>query len=197
MDFYSRMVRLLKVLLPLAALALLSTVFLLSRGIDPTATIPFSDQDVSDRIGSQQVTRPFFSGTTSSGEDIVVNASLVRPGGPDKPAEAENISARIIMADGTRIALRANTASVALDADMATLSGDVSMASTSGFTVVTETLNTALRRVAGNTPGTVRGTGPLGEFTARRMEFAAKTDGGPVHMVFKDGVKLIYDPKNR
>ena len=121
----------------------------------------------------------------------------IRPGGPDKPAEAENISARIIMADGTRIALRANTASVALDADMATLSGDVSMASTSGFTVVTETLNTALRRVAGNTPGTVRGTGPLGEFTAGRMEFAAKTDGGPVHMVFKDGVKLIYDPKNR
>ena len=45
MDRYSRMVAIFKVLLPLAALAILSTLFLLSRTIDPTTTIPFADQD--------------------------------------------------------------------------------------------------------------------------------------------------------
>lgn len=195
LDFYSRMVAFLKVLLPLAALGLLSTLFLLSRSIDPTATVPFSDQDVADRVTGQQVTAPLFSGTTSGGDDIIVKAALARPGGAGKPAEASDITARIIMTDGVRIILTADTGSVALDTDLATFSGDVRITSTSGYIVDTDTLNVTLRIVSGNTPGTVTGTGPAGTFTAGRMAFAATDKGGPIHMLFKGGVKLIYDPK--
>lgn len=195
LDLYSRMVAFLKVLLPLAALGLLSTLFLLSRSVDPTATIPFSDEDAVDRMTSQQVTAPFFSGTTSGGDDIIVKAAIARPGGAGKPAEARDITARIIMADGVQITMTADTGSVAFGADLATFSGNVHIDSTSGFTVSTETLVAALHDVAGNTPGSVTGTGPVGTFTAGSMEFAAKNKGGPVHMLFKNGVKLIYNPK--
>lgn len=195
MDLYSRMVAIFKVLLPLAALALLSTLFLLSRSIDPTATIPFSQQDVSERVRGQQVTEPFFSGTTADGDDIVVHAALARPGGPESPAEAETITARIIMADGVRIVLGARRASVDMASDIATFSGDVRVSSTDGLVVRTEELVAALGKVEGRTTGVVRGTGPMGRFDAGRMEYAAKNRGEPLHMVFKDGVKLIYQPK--
>lgn len=194
-DFYSRVVAFLKVLLPLAALGLLSTLFLLSRSIDPTGTVPFSEQDVADRVTSQQVTAPFFSGTTPGGDDIIVKAALARPGGPGNPAEARDITARIIMADGVRMILTSDTGRVAFDTDMATFAGNVRIASTSGFIVTTETLVTGLHEVAGNAPTTIAGTGPIGSFTAGSMEFAAKNKGGPIHMLFKNGVKLVYDPQ--
>ena len=47
-DFHSRLVGWLKVVLPLAALAILSTLFLLADLIDPTAAIPYAEVDVED-----------------------------------------------------------------------------------------------------------------------------------------------------
>ena len=58
MDRYSRMVTFLKVLLPLAALALLSTLFLISRGINTKATIPFAAHEIEERMRGQQITAP-------------------------------------------------------------------------------------------------------------------------------------------
>jgi len=195
MDLYSRMVALFKVLLPLAALAILSTVFLLSRSVDPTATIPFAEQDMVDRMRDQQVTAPFFSGTTPGGDEIMVTASIARPGGPNSPAEATDLDAQITMVDGVRINLRSDTGTVAVDKDLATFDGHVIITTSTGYVVLTDTLNTALSGITANTPGQIEGTGPLGEFTAGNMQIDTKTEGGPVHMLFKNGVKLIYDPK--
>jgi len=196
MDLYSRMVALFKVLLPLAALIILSTVFLLSRSVDPTATIPFAEQDMADRMRDQQVTAPFFSGTTSKGDEIMVTASIARPGGPNSPAEATDLEAEITMVDGMRMTLRSDTGSVAVDKDIATFEGRVKITTTTGYVVRTDTLHTALSGITANTPGQINGTGPLGDFVAGNMQIDTKTEGGPVHMLFKNGVKLIYTPKS-
>jgi len=193
-DFYSRMVAFLKVLLPLAALGILSTLFLLSRSIDPTATIPFAEDEMTDRMRGQQVTAPFFYGTTANGDDITVTASLALPGGPDVPAVAKDLVARITMADGTLFVLNADSGTVAIDQDMATFVGNVRIETSSGFALTTELLNTALSGVSGDSPGKIDGFGPLGTFSADQMHFSAKNQGGPVHMVFKNRVKLVYDP---
>lgn len=189
------MVALFKVLLPLAALGILSTLFMLSRSVDPTAKIPFAEREMADRMRDQQVTAPFFSGTTSKGDEIIVTASLARPGGPATPAEATDLTARITMADGVRITLTSDTGSVAIDKNLATFTGNVEITSTNGFVIQTETLNTALKSISGNTPGTITGTGPFGDFTAGQMQIREESDGGPLHMLFKNGVKLIYDPR--
>lgn len=195
MDLYSRIVAFLKVLFPLAALGILATLFLLSRTSDPVATIPFAEQDVADRVRDQQITAPFFSGTTSKGEEILLTASLVRPGGPDTPAEAANLKGRITLANGQRITLESKSGRFDLPADLATFSGNVKIITTTGLLILTDVMNTSLSGVSGNTPGQVEGSGPFGEFTAGQMEMTAKKDGGPVHMLFKNGVKLIYTPK--
>ena len=190
------MVALFKVLLPLAALGILSTLFMLSRSVDPTAKIPFAEREMADRMRDQQVTAPFFSGTTAKGDEIIVTAGLARPERADAPAVATDLTARLTMADVVRITLTSDSGIVAVDKNIATFSGNVEITSTKGFVVQTDTLNTALDNVSGNTPGPITGTGPFGDFTAGQMQIQEISDGGPLHMLFKKGVKLVYDPKN-
>lgn len=195
MDLYSRMISFLKVLLPLAALAILATLFMLSRSDDTIAKIPFAEDEIADRTRNQQVTSPFFSGTTPKGDEIIITASLARPGGPNVPAEAVNLSGRIKMADGVRMTLESDTGSFDITTDMAKFLGNVRITTSTGFLILTEELNAALNDVSGSTPGSIEGSGPLGHFTAGQMQIEAENGDGPVHMVFKNGVKLIYDPK--
>jgi lipopolysaccharide export system protein LptC len=189
------MVAIFKVVLPLAALAILATVFLLSRGEDLAVTIPFAEEDIAERMRDQQVTAPFFSGTTPKGDEIMVTADLVRPGGASNPAEALNLSARITMVEGGQFMLRSETGTFDIAEDMARFSGNVQIETSTGYVLETQLLNTALSGVSGDSPGTVTGTGPIGTITAGQLQFGAKNPNGPVHMLFKNGVKLIYDPK--
>lgn len=76
---WSRWVVLLKIILPLMALALLSSIFLLSRTIDPTAAIPFTEVDVEDRVREPRLTEPKFSGVTSDGALVTLDATEMRP----------------------------------------------------------------------------------------------------------------------
>lgn len=195
MDLYSRIVAYLKVLLPLAALALLSTLFLLSRSIDPTGTIPFAKHEMEERVRGQQITAPFFSGTTDDGDEITISARLARPAGDGGLAGAEDLRARMNMATGGQIDLAADTGSVAPDQDLASFAGNVRVTTSTGYTIETERLNASLSAVAGDTPGEISAEGPIGTFTAGRMQIGAKNEGGPIHMLFKNGVKLVYDPK--
>ena len=196
MDLYSRIVAFLKVLLPFSALAILATLFLLSRTDEPDATIPFAQTEMTERMRDQQVTKPFFSGTTSKGEEIMVTADVARPGGGGKPGSADNLDARIKLKGGNDITMKSDTGTVNPVSDMATFQGNVRIATTTGLLVLTDTLNTALSGIEGNTPGTVTGSGPMGKFTAGQMQITSKNGNGDVHVLFKNGVKLVYDPKH-
>lgn len=195
MDSHSRAVTYLKVLLPLAALVLMSTLFLISRGVKTDAVIPFAQKEIEDRMKGQQITAPFFSGTTAQGDEIMVSAALARPGSADAPASASSLSAEIKLVQGGRITLASETGSILPDQDFARFSGSVTITSADGLTVETEELNTALSGLEANSPGPVRATGVIGELTAGNMQIGVKTEGGPVHMLFKNGVKLLYDPQ--
>lgn len=194
-DRYSRIVGLLKVILPLAALALLSTVFLLSRSINPEATIPFAEEDIAARTRDQQVTEPFFSGVTRGGEEIMVAAGTMRPGAPGKPAEARDLRARIRLVGGREILLDSSLGSLDPARDLAVFTGEVIVRTSDGMTLKTQRLEAALSGLAGEAPGEVSGTGPMGELTAGAMLIESENERGNVHILFTGGVKLLYDPK--
>ena len=196
MDGYSRLIRFLKVFLPLAALGLLSSLFLLSESVDPDSTIPFAESEVIDRIRGQQITEPYFTGTTSKGEEIIVSADRALPGGPGQPAEATNMRGVMKLAGGRRIEMVANSGSLHFEEDLATFTGDVVILTADGMQFSTDVLNTAMHTVEGNAPGDVHGVGPLGTLSAGAMAFGTEIPDGPVHMHFTDGVKLIYVPQN-
>ncbi|MEX0279624.1 MAG: hypothetical protein AB3N13_00390 [Arenibacterium sp.] len=196
MDLYSRMVALFKVLLPLAALGILATLFLFSRGVELNTAIPFAQNEISDRLRNQQITGPFFSGTMSNGDEIIFEATNARPGGAGEPASANNVMARLKTAGGAEMNLLANLASLDTDAELARFSGDVVLTTSTGIEIRTETLNASLDSIAGGAPGEIIGTSPFGEITAGEMQFDSKNGDGPLHVLFKSGVKLVYLPKN-
>lgn len=194
MDHYSRMVSYLKVLLPLAALALLSTLFLISRNGDTEAVIPFADREIEERMRGQQVTGPFFSGSTSEGDEIWVTASVARAS-TDDPVIAKDLEAEIRMVAGGRLTLRSDRGTVHPDQDLARFIGNVEITTDDGMVVQTEALKTQLSAVHAESPGTVVATGDLGQFTAGHMEISSETEGGPVYLLFTNSVKLVYDPQ--
>ena len=195
MDRHSRGVQFLKVVLPLTAILLLSAVFLLSRSIYTNVSVPFSGPENDERLTDQGITRPDYKGVTRKGEEIRVKARRASQGGEgDNPTVAE-IQGRFGLREGGEITLESNTGVIRPDKGTATFSGNVVITTTDGIQVTTGLLNTSLDEIRGDSPGQIDGTGPIGDFTAGRMTFGSKKEDGPVHILFTDGVKLIYEPQ--
>ncbi|KIC47480.1 MAG: LPS export ABC transporter periplasmic protein LptC [Ruegeria sp.] len=195
MDRYSQMVQFFKVLLPLAAIFLLATVFLLSRSIETNGTGPFSDDAIDQRMSDQVVTLPDYKGVTRKGEEVRIEARQARQGQPGDDPTASEIHGQYDLSNGREITMVSNEGTIRPDKGTATFVGDVVITTADGIQVTTDLLNTSLDEIRGNTPGQVDGTGPIGDFTAGRMTFGTEKKDGPVHILFTDGVKLIYEPQ--
>lgn len=196
MDRYSRMIALLKVVLPLTALALLSTVFLISRGAEQEAAIPFAQKEIEERMHGQQVTGPFYAGSTASGDQILVSAETAQIGTGDGAPQALDMSATMRLAGGGEITLRSDTGVLSPNADVAQFNGHVIMTTDDGLRVETETLDAHLDQIMAEAPEPVSATSPLGQLSAGSMYIKSETQGETVHILFNNGVELVYDPSN-
>lgn len=194
-NFYSRLVAWLKILLPVASLGLLSTLFLLSQNIDPTVTTPFTTIDLDERAREQVITAPEFAGATAEGHLISMRAASAKPD-PTHPSRAfaADLSARIDLNSGTVIKFTSAAGTVDESEDRAELTGSVVIESSTGYYVTTDHLITGMRQVRAETPGAVTGIGPPGRFSAGKMLLTADMDGKNTQLLFTNGVKLIYDP---
>ena len=194
-DFHSRMVGWLKVALPLAALAILSTLFLVAERIDPDAAIPYAEVDVEDLARDPRMSAPEYAGTTSDGAGISVSATLARPATDSSPAAAEQISARIDTPDGGRIDIAAAAMELQPDSDLVTLTGGVTVTTSAGYTVVTEGLTARLDRTGVEGPLPVTVTSPMGQIDAQGFSLVQDSDDPAAYLlVFNGGVKLVYQP---
>ncbi|SNR38551.1 LPS export ABC transporter periplasmic protein LptC [Puniceibacterium sediminis] len=192
---YSRMIAWLKILLPLAALALLSTTFLLSRDVDPAVNVPIAGSTDPDGVLREQATDPYFAGTTNSGGALTMTAKTARPVPGSDEVEADTLDATIVLKDGSEILLKAPLANLSDKRDDAQLSGGVIIISSTGYTLNTDSLNAMLSKVEAESLGAVEGNGPAGHLTAGRMRITSGDTGEDVQLLFTDGVRMIYDPK--
>jgi lipopolysaccharide export system protein LptC len=196
-DRYSRLVSWLKILFPLIALVLLSTLFLLSRAIDPEATIPFADTEVQERLRDQQVTGPFYSGTTDDGDLISFSAEkLTTPRGQTGTNEAEDLRAVLDLQSGAQIVMDAARAKVDAGVDQAELIGNVRIKTSTGYSIQSERMTSNLTTLDIASPGPVEANSPAGEITAGAMAITNRQDGAGSQMLFTKGVKLIYTPQS-
>jgi lipopolysaccharide export system protein LptC len=193
---YSRVVAGIKTLLPLAALGLLSTLFLISDPVDPTAPVPTAPPNLEERARELGATAPSFAGVTDTGDEIVFRAAKARPF-PRQPDRvlADDVTAGIRLSGGAGISIRADTADFDSAGRIAGLRGEVLIATTTGYRIETDRLDTHLDRLLATTPGPVSVASPLGNFTAGRMRLHAPGPGGAAELLFSEGVKLIYRPK--
>ncbi len=191
---YSRFVNWLKVLLPLAALALLSTLFLFARGPADPSTIPFAEIEAVAR--DQRLTSPAFSGVADDGSIIALSAQSAQPEGGDGLIVAAP-RARIDSLDGTRINIVAGFGQIIENGRGARLEEDVEIETSNGYTIETGGLTARLDTGRLETLGPVTAEAPYGELTAGRLVIETPEGGGGQRMLFTDGVDLIYRPQRQ
>ena len=194
---YSRVVAWLKVLLPLVALVLLSTMFLISRTIDPSQAIPFANVDVEGLIREQRISGPSFSGVTKDGAALSFQAETARPLPEGQNGlSAEILTARIETPDGAQVDIQAATARVDGATRELSLSGGVLVETSTDYRIEAQGLVAQLDRAELTSDGAVNAAGPLGTLDAGTMRIApVDGDASTYLLVFKDGVKLVYVPK--
>ncbi len=200
-NFHSTAVAWLKVLLPLAALGILSTLFLVARTIDPEDAIPFAEVDVEDRIREPRLTAPTWAGMTEDGSALTVTAAEARPAGTARTdgaiadANATGLRAVLDLPGGGRAELVAATGRLDLATDRLSVGGGVVITTSTGYTLRTDAMVAALDRTSMTAPGMIEGDGPGGHLTAGSMELTATSAAPVTHvMVFKNRVRLLYQP---
>lgn len=194
-DTHSRFVALAKIAFPLLALAILSTLFLFARTIDPNDAIPYADVDVEERARAPRLTAPTYAGVTADGAALTLQAVEARPDS-GAGATAQSLTARLDTPDGARTDLSAAEMTFDNAAGLVSLDGGVTVTTTSGYTITTKSLTARLDRTNLTAPGPVQAKAPAGTITAQGMTLTQGVDSGTYVLVFKGRVKLLYMPQN-
>ncbi|PZX44550.1 lipopolysaccharide export system protein LptC [Roseinatronobacter thiooxidans] len=198
--FGLHLARILRLALPLGALALLSTVFLLSRGVDPQRAVEMSDIDVEELTREPRVGGARFAGVTQDDTALTISARSVRSTGDLR--ESGPLLLRLDMPQGElqfpsgRVALfQAQEGRIDQSEDEILLRGDVVLETSDGYRMTMPELISAIQTTHMRGLGGISGDAPAGEISADSVELrhSAQADGGYL-LAFKGNVRLIYRP---
>lgn len=189
----SRIVAWLRVLLPLAALALLSVLFLLGRKPEPDAAIPYADVSPQDLAERQAITNPTYTGVTGDGTQLTISGTEASPG-PDKgDGTLSNVRMTLRAADGRAADVTAGSG--AFRDGVATLTEGVRMTTADGWVVTAPEFRAVTGEGIVSADRQVDVRAPFGDLTAGAMELRPKAPGEQDHVLdLKGGVRLIYRP---
>ncbi len=195
-DAHTRLVGWLKILLPLAALVLLSTMFLLARRPGDVGDIPFAEIEAIAR--EQRLSAPRFAGVADDGSKISIAADFVRPD-PDSPNTFRLIGLQGLFeaTDGTSLTLTSGRGSIGGSGRTAEFSELVRVETSSGYAIEATGLAANLETGVVVSRGALEIRAPFGSLTAGAMEIRLSEDGTGQQMVFKEGVRLVYDPSKQ
>ncbi len=195
---YSRLVGMLKVALPLAALVLLSMLFMVARTLDPEAALPYAQVDIDEMLRDPRLTAPTYSGVTREGDEVVFTAETAHPGGvAGTGARAMAPLLRLIGGDGAQTRVSADEARIDPATRELSLSGHVEVLTAGGLELQTDELVAQLDRSRLDAPGKVLAEAPQGRLEAGGFTLTRGAGPGPGQevLVFNGGVKLLYQPQ--
>lgn len=193
---YSNLVSWLKVLLPLTALGLLSTLFLVSQKVDLESAIPFADVELEQRLRDRQITAPYFSGKTEQGHNITVTAETAHPDAEDASRIiAQNVGALMVIDGGTEITVTAEEGEMDGRFQELLIEGDVEILTSTGYAIETEAMTFGLEETRAETASEIYAESALGKLTAGRMALRPTGENNEIYLFFTKGVRLLYTPQ--
>lgn len=187
----TRVVRWLRVLLPLVALGLLSTLFLFSRGGDRESRIPYADVDAEAMARDPRLVAPEYSGVTADGALLTLRATEAAPG-PGSGGQAQDLRLDWQRPDGLHVDLAAPRASLA--EGVIHLEGGVRMTTSTGWTADAASIDAATDRSRIAAQAGIEARAPFGTLSARQMELVPAGDEDASILNFSGDVRLIYQP---
>lgn len=190
---YSRLVGGLRVVLPIAALALLSTLFLLSDPPDPERALPYAEVDVAQLARELRLTEPRFAGVLPDGREITLVAATAAPDFEQTGVIlTDAIEGRVAVSDDAFMFLDAREGRIDVGNRVADLAGGVAAETTQGYRVMSDRMRLSLSELGMTAPEAVRIEGPGLTLEAGAMVLEGP-DGAAV-LSFTGGVRLLYEP---
>lgn len=191
---YSTTIAWAKVALPLIALALLSTLFLLSRTPDPEDALPFAQVDVDQLVREQRLSRPRFAGTLDDGREVTLVADSAAAAVQDpNTILLTAVESRLSLSGGVALLLSADRGDLELARQMVALDGSVTAIVTTGYRMSTERLTVSLDSMRLTAPEAIVLTGPGLTLEAGAMTLTGAD--GASFLSFTAGVRLLYQPQ--
>jgi lipopolysaccharide export system protein LptC len=192
---YSRLVGGLKVTLPLVALGLLSSLFLLSEPPDPDRALPYAEVDVAQLARELRLTQPRFAGVMPDGREITLVAEAAAPDFDTTDVIVTDlVEGRIALDDDEFLMIDAQAGRIDVAARVADLSGGVEAETTQGYRLISDRILLQLAELGLGVPGSVRIEGPGLTITADAMELTGPA--GEAVLSFTGGVRLLYQAED-
>lgn len=190
---YSRLVGGLKVVLPISALGILSTLFLLSDPPDPDRALPYAEVDVAQLARELRLTQPRFAGVMPDGREITLVARTAAPDFEETNViVTDRMEGRIALSDDAFVFLDAGAGRIDVAGRIANLSDGVEAETTQGYRIVSDSMRLSLADLGMHTREAVRIDGP-----GLRLEAGAMVldgPGGAAVLSFTGGVRVLYEP---
>lgn len=194
-NLYSKAVVWVKITLPLVAIGLLASLFLLSGAPDPDAALPYAEVDIDQINREQRVSQPRFAGVLGDGQEIVLTADAVSADTAQTDRiQAQAINGRMDLSLTEFLTIQADFGDFDMAAQMATLTEDVVLESSMGYRFESEVLVMALDVINMRSPTPIHVTGPGLDVTADTMEMAGP-DGETI-LRFNGSVRVLYEPQS-
>lgn len=195
-DPYSRLVTILKVLLPLIAIGLLSSLFLVQNDSGSGGEIVFSAGDLEDLGSGLRISNPVFSGTSQNADRFRFQADLVVPDAvPPQKAQITELSGEVAFSDGGRLDLVSRRGALDIPAQTLDLEGAVRIETSDGYRMEADALLIDLRAGGLSTTVPVNITGAAGRIEAGDLTVTPTGTGTETRrFVFGNGVRVLYDP---
>lgn len=186
-----RRIALLKVALPLVALALIAAVFAFPG--DRFANGLSVDRVALDLIEGLRLERPRFAGETSDGRPFTVVADWALPDGPEpETVRLGPVEAGIRVDAARRLTLRAGGGELRVMDETLRLTDGVTLATSDGYTLSAESALADLDAGALLAEGPIAGAGPLGEIRSMTMRAARRAEGD--YIWFEGDVRVVLRP---
>lgn len=195
-NLHSQLVGWAKIILPLCALALLSTLFLFSRDTGEPSEATITRVEAIAR--EQRLSAPEFSGVTDEGAIIVLSAKTARPGdaGPDT-VSIDEIRMKLDYPDGSDVEVNASQGQIDGRAQIAHLFGLARVETSNGYAMETNGLTANLETGVIFSDGLLEIRAPFGTLTAGNVTFQTSDEASGQQILFTNGVRLLYTPQNQ
>jgi len=193
-NFHTWLVGWVKIILPLIAIALLSTLFLFARNSNDAPDIPIAQ--IEELAREQQITAPQFSSVTNDGSVVAVSARNAKP-------DAENSNTLLVAdlvidvdsADGTKMNVTSGMSILNSSDQTARLNGLSRVTTSNGYTMETVGITADLKTGEIVSDGALEVQAPFGDLSAGKVQISISKDGTGQQMLFTQGVRLLYTPE--
>jgi lipopolysaccharide export system protein LptC len=193
-DSYSFFITWIKTLLPIAALGMLSTIFLFSGKVDVTQSLPYAELNVEDIIREQRITKPYFTGISESGIEFALSAAYATPNASQPSIlDVSELRVEFKTPQGNTAEITAGLGVMNAGTKSAKISQGVRLASKLNFWITTETLDIDFNDSYASTNGPFKGVFSLGSIESGNM--VLKMIAGDQQILFTNRVRMLYNPK--